>query len=373
MSRRLLSSRPRDRGRASTASSSSRTNPPVELPEYEPLSCPVDAKSRRALEELASNRQDTTKYAEQLSKCLKLLSDSVRDTNDALVERRSNLKGLRERRGAAADKDERERAAERAVARLQGEVPDLTKQSEAGVRQVIDWQVELADTRTALEETARRMEVASTLAASKQRDRREKEGREDDDDDVDDAADVAAPQKTFEDECQKLSADYASKSMYERYALNNDYINFKRMWHDALHGEDGRPVPDASRWFAEGDQDGADEDEDLIVAQEKHSVTCPLSLQVMESPYTSRTCKHTFDKEALSQYLAGQSKTCPESACSQASPLAGAPKNRMLTKKYRWSPWTISTSTRSCSVVSDVIKPARRRRMMMMMTTMTTT
>ncbi|KAF7515403.1 hypothetical protein G7054_g14597 [Neopestalotiopsis clavispora] len=107
--------------------------------------------------------------------------------------------------------------------------------------------------------------------------------------------------------------------LYQRYGLNNDYIQFKKLWHDAAH-RDGKALPDASKWFSSrgghqqhdgGDEDGDeeegedDEDDDLIVAREKKDLRCPLSMVMMQEPYTSAKCNHTFEKRAIQEFLRG--------------------------------------------------------------------
>ena len=332
-SRRLLSGADRNRARPSTASSSSRRNHAAtpatagipELPDYEPPCFALDKDGRKALEDLSTNR-DANVYADHIQKSLKLLSDSVRDINDCYNERKNNLKARQERRrgedrdGPHAAKTDRERAEEDAVLALRELVPPLTDECELSVREIIDLQIELEDGKSALQETLRAADAE--IAAARQRaNAGGRDGLDEDDDDGGGQPEIAGPWRTFQETRQKLADDYAAKTMYERYAINNDYIGFKRMAHDAIHGTDGKPLPDSSRWFTQnGRRADEDEDEDdLIIAEESIDIHCPLSMTVMDDPYTCRKCKHTFNKSSLDGFFTrrGEQKKCPQTGCGQ--------------------------------------------------------
>ncbi|KAI0836270.1 zinc-finger of the MIZ type in Nse subunit-domain-containing protein [Hypoxylon sp. FL0890] len=309
INRRLQSSSERHRGRASTASTL-HNDAPLELPAYEPLSTPLNAHAIRALSQLSSNK-DTRKYEEQLNKSIELLSASVRDLNDKYAERKDNLKRFQEKRGQNGEKNDRERAEEKAVLALKDDVPRLTDECDVAVRSVIDLKVELEDSKVALQETAQKVENGA-------RTRRRRE--EDEDDDMADA-DIPGPIALLEEAKARAADDYASKSLYEKYGVNNDYIGFKRLWHDAVHGADGKPLPDASKWFSQNrGEDHADDDDDLIVAEEHLDIHCPLSMVVMQDPYTSTVCKHTFEKDSIVQFLRtqpGGRARCPQTGCNK--------------------------------------------------------
>ncbi|KAI1850404.1 hypothetical protein JX266_004262 [Neoarthrinium moseri] len=346
--RTLLSNTPRGRPGSAAPSRPQQQHQEREtqLPAYEPPSCPLDAQARRALSELSTNAAETRKYGEQLARSLKLLGESVAEVNDRHADRRGRLQARREReRGQGsgqdgenhADRTEADRALEAAVDDLGRRVPALTKRSEEAVRDVIDWGVELQDGRQALadaaaqttEESKRAEEVAQSNEARRQQAAARREalddgdGPDEDDEDEDEPVEVAGPRRLLRQNRDRLAADYQAKTMHQRYGLNNDYIQFKRLWHDAVHGQDGKPLPDASRWFggADGEEDAdEDEDEDLIVAGEKKDLKCPLSLVMMTEPYTSARCNHTFEKTAIMEFLSnkpGRRAQCPQTGCSQ--------------------------------------------------------
>jgi hypothetical protein len=83
----------------------------------------------------------------------------------------------------------------------------------------------------------------------------------------------------------------------DRYADHNDYRNFKRTVHDALHpGENQPPVPHASTWFPEDnpkesagarrrrnntiDNTNNSDDDEIEMVGLSTNLKCPLSLQV---------------------------------------------------------------------------------------------
>ncbi|KAH6648027.1 zinc-finger of the MIZ type in Nse subunit-domain-containing protein [Truncatella angustata] len=155
-----------------------------------------------------------------------------------------------------------------------------------------------------------------------QEDEEEEEEGEEDEDDIQ----ITGPLQRLRDNKRKLLSDYEGKSLYQRYGLNNDYINFKKLWHLALQppGAEEKPLPDATRWFDgrnDDSDDEEDEDEDVVVAGEVRSLRCPLSQVMMTEPYTNRDgCKHTFEKAAIFEYLGnkpGRRGMCPQTGCGK--------------------------------------------------------
>ncbi|KAI0483689.1 hypothetical protein F4859DRAFT_409152 [Xylaria cf. heliscus] len=332
----LISGGQRNRGRPRPSSPShshaQQNRRATRLPDYEPPSFPLDAASRRALAEL-SNNADTRIYEEQLKQSITLLTNSVRDINDRHVKRKDELGKLKKQHRSQSEDDgeddeprKRQRAEEAAAARLREAVPSLTAECESAVRDVIDLRVELEDGRNAIQDTVRKVELEGANAAEQQQENRENGAKNEDDDLVmgDMQHSIRGPLRILKNEREKAAADYSTRSLEQRYAVDNDYIGFKRLWWDAVHSVDGKPLPDASRWFARnnagGDEEDDEEEEDLVIAEEHLSIYCPLSMVVMEEPYTSSVCKHTFNKPAIAQYLRehpGHRATCPQTGCSK--------------------------------------------------------
>ncbi|KAI1476185.1 zinc-finger of the MIZ type in Nse subunit-domain-containing protein [Daldinia eschscholtzii] len=332
-SRRLQSGAERNRGRPSVSSShTQRDNGPVELPDYEPLACPLSAEAIRDLTKLSTSK-DTRKYEEQLNKSIELLSASVRDLNDKYEERKESLKALQEKRAGREEKTDRERAEEKAVLALKNEVPTLTNECNLAVQSVIDLKIELEDSNTALRGTAQRVEAEATQAARRRR------GRSDDEDDEMEDVNITSPVDILQRAKERAADDYASKTSYEKYGTNNDYIGFKRMWHDAVYGRGNKPLPDATKWFSQngGEDEGDDDDDDLIVAEEHLDIHCPLSMVVMKDPYTSAKCKHTFEKDSIVQFLRAQHgrARCPQTGCNKEVTISDFHPDPVMLRKIK--------------------------------------
>ncbi|KAK0743322.1 hypothetical protein B0T18DRAFT_414994 [Schizothecium vesticola] len=131
---------------------------------------------------------------------------------------------------------------------------------------------------------------------------------------------------------QVKADEYAALSVKQRYAQNNDYIEFKKTWHDAMHQDQEVNLPHPSTWFdAQGRPNmrgaaagGDDDDEDLVIEREVRSFRCELSLGPITEPYTSRVCHHTFQKSAVVEFMKnnggrGHCPTCMPRRTLQAS------------------------------------------------------
>lgn len=321
MSRRLLN--------RSGVSSSSTATTTTALPEYQPPSCPLSDAARRDLNDL-SHARTTVVYQQQLSDSVGLLSSGISDLHEQLREQRDRLESLRAKRQEKGnEKTPDEERLETHVADLETRVNALTDSFEEAIRVVIDYKAELEDEGLIITDLYNA--AAADVAQSQRRPRRgdDAEAAEESDDDVD-SKDLAAPSilERFKDMRAKKKADYTAMDMHQRYALNNDYAGFKKLWHDAMAGEDGPPLPDASRWFRPDGRPvmrattpGAaddDDDDDIAVAREVLSINCPLTLQPMKQPYSNRKCKHTFEKAALLDYLPLRGDAqCPQTGCSE--------------------------------------------------------
>lgn len=320
MSRRLVNRAGVSAARSS-ASRPATAASTTALPDYEPPSCALDESARQALGRLSSNRAITGPYSSEINTALRAISSSVGDLHERLRDGQDRLKTLREKResrgGGDEDKTPEETRLEGHLDELEREVDDLTLKSEQAMRDLIDQQFELEDEGAVLNEMY-------THAATQN-------GRNDGEGDENGDPTAASLIDAYRDlSARKLTA-YTSMSMHQRYAINNEYAGFKKQWHDAMTGEDGPPLPDASRWFradgspvmtrpggAQANDD--DSDEDIAVAREVLSINCPLTLRPMDEPYSNRKCKHTFEKAAILDYLrqsGQQGVQCPQTGCSQ--------------------------------------------------------
>ncbi|KAI8721944.1 SP-RING-type domain-containing protein [Fusarium sp. LHS14.1] len=322
MSRRLLN--------RSGVSSSATATATTALPEYQPPSCPLSDAARRDLNDL-SHARTTVVYQQQLGDSVGLLGSSIGDLHEQLREQRDRLEALRAKRQEKGnEKTPDEERLEAHVADLETQVNTLTDQFEEAIRAVIDYKAELEDEGLIITDLYNA--AAADVAQSQRRPRRgdDAEDAEEADDEVDskDLAAIPSILERFKDMRAKKKSDYTAMNMHQRYALNNDYSGFKKLWHDAMAGEDGPPLPDASRWFRPDGRPvmrattpGAaddDDDDDIAVAREVLSINCPLTLQPMKQPYSNRKCKHTFEKAALLDYLPMRGDAqCPQTGCSE--------------------------------------------------------
>ncbi|KAI1437096.1 hypothetical protein GGR50DRAFT_140750 [Xylaria sp. CBS 124048] len=329
----LSRNRDRDRRRASSPPQKRR---PARLPEYEPPSCPLNNDARKALTELSKNT-DARKYEEQLKQSTSLLTNSVRDINDRYVKKKEELNRLRKQQRNQGDENgendeanKRQKIEEEALTRLREAVPSLTTQCDAAVREVIDLRIELEDGRQAVKDVILNAQYESASNANKTQEQLEGGEMDEDGDPImrKSHREILGPLHMWRNEKEKAAADYASRSLQERYATDNDYIGFKRMWWDAVHSLDHKPIPDSSKWFTSntaGGEDGEEEDqeeeeEEVVIAQEHISIYCPLSMVIMDEPYTSTTCKHSFNKSAITMFLRSQpnqTAQCPQTGCGK--------------------------------------------------------
>lgn len=298
-------------------------NSSTELPGYEPPACPLTDTARRKLHDL-SNSRSTAAYQQQINESVRLLGFSVSDIHERLRMQREELSRLKLRREEkGTEKSEDELRLEAHLPELEERINTLTAASEQAIRDMIDRRAELEDEDAMFSELH---DTASAEAAQQ----RQVDAQRIEQDDEQEPRGATSLLELYKELRQKKDTEYTKMSAHQRYALNNDYAGFKKLWHDAMAGDEGPPLPDASRWFTAdgepimtGDVKGAgagvgDDDDDIAVEREVKSINCPLTLQPMKDPYTNRNCKHTFEKSALLEYLPirGESQ-CPQAGCSQ--------------------------------------------------------
>lgn len=318
----------------------------LDLPPYEPPNCPLTADHKRQLNDFCTGRINDT-YEKQIAQSAQLLSQSVYGINERVTNRKKtaaqNAERAAKRKHHGGDDgegdDEAAAAAERAegeVRELEGEVLDLATQIEEAMREALDMQATVEDEKSTLRELPE-------LVAARQQGVLEQaqQDREADEEDADPPAVPGVPLlDVLREACGAKAAEYDRLSPYEKYAVNNKYIDFKQSWHEGLYqNPDDIPVPDATRWFdrdgrprletrrdeqqggagEDEDMDG-DEDDDIQIAREKRSFRCPLSLAVMREPFTCRLCKHSFEKSAITEIIKGGNgrgrvARCPVPGC----------------------------------------------------------
>ncbi|KAK4147489.1 zinc-finger of the MIZ type in Nse subunit-domain-containing protein [Dichotomopilus funicola] len=358
MSRMLHRPRRPDAPRASARPRAADDDAPLELPAYEPPTYPMDETSKQKLTALYENRAtDTARrtYEEQLSVSTTHLFKTIGSINDVIFAKKRTLRNMAQKRrargdeGAGQEKDEQELSLEEYVAGLDARITALTESLEEAQRWVIDSRAELDDQQPVLESVVAGLNAQQPRPEPGPPKRRKKgpkrEAAGSDAEDGDAPADEEGEVEDMEEDADEAEAaedvppligvkellhtarkakqdEYDALSAYEKYARHNDYISFKKNWHDALHHEDQAPLPDATTWFDRhgrptmgtvADQD----DDDLVVEREIIDLKCPLSLQTMKQPYSNHQCKHTFEKMAIMEFIqsSGGVAKCP--VCSQ--------------------------------------------------------
>ncbi|ODA75869.1 hypothetical protein RJ55_08510 [Drechmeria coniospora] len=309
----------------------------AEMPSYQPPACPLNDGARRALGDLSSNR-GTAPYEMQLKDSTRHLGLAVGDLQERLYARRQRLEGLQDKRSeTGADKTAEEVRLEHHMQDFEPQVDALTRESEAAVRSLIDMKAELDDEAALLGDlytTAATTHNTNVAAAAQRLAREAEDGNE-----AEEEKETVVPSTvdSFRELRGEKHEQYAALGHHQRYGRNNDYVGFKKIWHDAAAGEDGPPLADASKWFRPngepvldrpgasnrrstmGAADEEEDDDDIAVAREVLSLNCPLTLRPMEEPYSNVKCKHTFEKSAVLGYLqqGGGQVQCPQTGCSE--------------------------------------------------------
>lgn len=218
--------------------------------------------------------------------------------------------------------------AERHIEKMRKATEQMTENLDKSVRRIIDGGEEVKRIEDVLRElnanvTAGRNNLTqSTLGASQLRQNRRRDDATDDDEDEDmeDRADEAPGKGTVEVLKEKIGQhqeEYARMTMTDRYASHNDYVGFKKIVHDAHYpGEEAPPMPHSSTWFADGggtqmsssngprgSQLDDDDNDDLVMASERISVKCPITLTEMKDPVSSTKCPHNFERQAFLEMI----------------------------------------------------------------------
>lgn len=340
-----------------------------ELPPYQPPTHPLNEAARRAIDQIANNR-NTRKFDRHLEKSTGLIRDAVGATNDRAYEAQERIKEIhtkvREKKIAqtAADEEAIEYAGQ-----FIDEVARVTSELEASLRRNIDARAELQDEIAVLRAVQGEVLIVSqswkpkpVVAKKRQAKRRQKMDSDDDEDENEGAdeeqedsemveADNNPPLRgvnnILEEARQTKAEEWSRMTMYEKYALNNDYITFKRAMHDAQNPDETKPLPHATAWFGPdgepvlpkvGEAAGDDDEEELQITGGKLDTRCPLSMTELTEPYTSKRCKHSFQKDAILEFIRlwrpgaqGNRCMCPVVGCDKVSGVVHQISRSLLT------------------------------------------
>jgi hypothetical protein len=339
------------------ASSQNRAN---DLPIYKKPSYPLDAEATRKLRELQGrNLHEVKKHNKQALETITATAESV---NDMLREHSDYIARRQKKWDTGKGLNDRAQE-ERDMEKLQGRVDDYTVKLEESMRAVIDSNMatqRIDETLDWLRQNAPKqledeyntqMTQRNTQRQSQINSQRRRAQDPDGDDGsaAEELEDGPTPGPTpldgtritltgvseqFKLKQQEKKDAYTSLSYTARYARNNEYRDFKRIVHDAKYGDEGPPLGHEDTWFSEAGlpefgitntQRGTfDDDDDIVMDRATISTRCPLTFQQFKEPFTSTKCPHTFEKNAILEYIRrapGRMPHCPVTGCDQVSSL----------------------------------------------------
>ncbi|KAK4635064.1 hypothetical protein CLAFUW4_00080 [Fulvia fulva] len=346
-------------GRQSTVQPAPRGGPTASItepPEYEAPQFPINPQGQRALAAL-SRSHDLSKLEKRFKDAQTMLTQSAMDINDILHEKDVRIKKTREKHepGDDEESDAFLEQQERSLKSLREKTESMTTRMEEQMRRTVDGRETLQLMKESVEaaHTDARNHAstqASTQPVRSQRRRRteggdgeEAEESNGEDDEIPDfqptdpgAAGTQAgrpPVEVFREQVDDRKTRYQILPMSDRYASNEEYVNFRRVIHDAQYPDDDIEMAPPEEWFNEDGtvpppgttarpRAGADEDdsdEEIAISRANISTKCPLTLRELNEPYSSKKCPHTFEKASIMEFLASQSGhcQCPVPGCNQ--------------------------------------------------------
>ncbi|KXL43278.1 hypothetical protein M433DRAFT_156164 [Acidomyces richmondensis BFW] len=300
------------------------------LPPYE---APAFTLNSYAQYQLAALLQDTkfTRLEKRLDEAVEAISNTAGEINDRLHRGESLIK--RKRNTQDEDEPEAGRDNHQENTEFADKVDRLTQRMDENMRKIIDSKYGLQSLResvTSIVEEARANATTQDSTQHQQSQRRSRrigsdgstEGVDEEYPDfqpTDPTSNFQVPQSVVNGFRKKMETErtrYQSHSLAARYSDNNDYVQFRRVVHDARHPDDDVPMPPAHEWFPEGgvpapgitaratsNHNEEDSGDDIAVQRERISTKCPLTLREFKDPLTSKKCPHSFERSAILELL----------------------------------------------------------------------
>ncbi|CAK1355125.1 unnamed protein product [Cercospora beticola] len=331
-----------------TPGPSSRTQGNATLPDYQPPTFPLNPDAQRALANVL-RKHNVQRLDGHITQAQHELTTTGAALHDRLRELEQKL-AARQRKEAQGSRSERLAEFEQQVQDTREKVDSMTARMEKEMRGLVDCRVSssaLQDAVKAAESDAKANASTQATTQHTQPQTRRRAGARDDADEDEEEEDVvesteqhwdptdpaggsqSAPMEVFDKCVQQSREKFHGLPLYERYAENKEYANFKSILHDAQHPD--TDPPDASQWFTEAgapapgerrdenDPDASDDDIEVIRGQ--ISTKCPLTLQEFKEPLTSTKCRHTFESFAILELIAHsamrpKAAQCPVPGCS---------------------------------------------------------
>ncbi|CAL3962619.1 hypothetical protein PZA11_000274 [Diplocarpon coronariae] len=318
--------------RQTQASETPVRQPPrqIELPPYEPPTCPLSAEAQQKLDAL-QNSLAYEKYKKHIRSAFKTVTNATADINDRLATRRDALQKTAEkrRRGGTqdGDKTESEKNDEICTRKLERAVQVETEKAEAAVRELIDYGDELRMQEILLKGVSRKIASAPARQPATSRRRRVALSSDDENGDEDEPEPAAEEPDNFSaiELLKKAKEDYAnaynSKSKTSKYCDHNEYKGFKAALHDAQTQGSGAPPPHPSTWFpddgspvasgtrrrqnntTDNTSNGDDSDAEIEMVGATVNYKCPLTFLYITEPLKCSECNHVFEKKAIVDYV----------------------------------------------------------------------
>jgi hypothetical protein len=331
-----------------------------ELPEYVPLSAPLNTKGQQALNRLLTDfpLEEITK---KLQEANKLLTSCAGDITERLTEIRGShqrKKAKRAERAAEGEDVEPEiKEADERYQILKDRVEGMTKRMEKELRKGIDGYAHCNALEVAVKDLQRNAASSASTQATQAT--------------QDPSSAITLPGSTIPPlpaltpslatALERHNENYTAKSLAARYAKHNDYVGFKGTVHETSYPADqpNHPaLPHARTWFeteegAAPPQPGVtnadDSDDDIAIDRENISTRCPITLAEFVDPVKSKKCPHSFEKSAILEMI-GQvrpptsrgtrhafvpSVTCPVPGCPSELTKDDLEQDAMLTRRIK--------------------------------------
>jgi hypothetical protein len=292
-------------------------------PRYKAPAHPLSATSRRKLAELVSKYNRRNQAAKNLA-ALKLLGDCAHDLGAFLAATESEVKKAKHR------EDPNLGELEESLEAYKSKHENLKNRLEKKARACVDLNKRHEGLVAAVERSAAAEPLGQTQrpGAGRRTDGSSFEptlpgATEDEDGDTTMDSPVESTLEKFKTSKAQRVQQWTSKSLYNRYAEDRAYGEFKALQHEGYYGdEEEAPAPE--RWFETEEpapgtatQGAADEsDDDIQVARSKISTKCPLTLVEFKHPVMSTVCKHSFEKSAIEEMIGNKPRVqCPVGGC----------------------------------------------------------
>ncbi|GAA6019039.1 hypothetical protein JCM11491_002498 [Sporobolomyces phaffii] len=147
--------------------------------------------------------------------------------------------------------------------------------------------------------------------------------------------------ETYQVRADKALEEYQSLSEREKFIKDKDYNDFVTLVWESF--TDGASMPNIKKFLPRdasanggGGAEGADDsDEELEIGAQSTDFRCPLTASILEDPYTSSVCPHSYSGEAIKEYIRTNSGqvACPVAGCSKKLTLATVERDDGLNRR----------------------------------------